>query len=200
MSATRIFDGLAALLGLLVLLPFLAVLAVLVKLQDGGPVFYRQERVGRGGRPFRIWKFRTMVVDADRVGKPLTVGADPRVTRIGAFLRRWKLDELPQLLNVVLGEMGLVGPRPEVPKYVAHYTEAQRAVLALRPGVTDLASIAYRNESELLAGLEDPEGHYLQVILPDKIRINLDYAAKASLGRNLKVILATLGLMDPARV
>lgn len=200
MSATRIFDGLAALLGLLVLLPFLAVLALLVKLQDGGPVFYRQERVGRGGRPFRIWKFRTMVVDADRVGKPLTVGADPRVTRIGAFLRRWKLDELPQLLNVLVGEMGLVGPRPEVPKYVAHYTEAQRAVLALRPGVTDLASIAYRNESELLAGLEDPEGHYLQVILPDKIRINLDYAAKASLGRNLKVILATLGLMDPTRV
>lgn len=200
MSLTRIFDLLAALLGLLVLLPFLALVAVLVKLQDGGPVFYRQERVGRGGRPFRIWKFRTMVVDADRVGKPLTVGADPRVTRVGAFLRRWKLDELPQLLNVVAGEMGLVGPRPEVPKYVAHYTEAQRAVLALRPGVTDLASIAYRNESELLAGLEDPEGHYLQVILPDKIRINLDYAAKASLGRNLKVILATLGFLDPARV
>lgn len=200
MSLTRTFDLLAALLGLLVLLPFLALVALLVKLQDGGPVFYRQERVGRGGRPFRIWKFRTMVVDADRVGKPLTVGADPRVTRIGAFLRRWKLDELPQLLNVVAGEMGLVGPRPEVPKYVAHYTEAQRAVLALRPGVTDLASIAYRNESELLAGLEDPEGHYLQVILPDKIRINLDYAAKASLGRNLKVILATLGLLDPARV
>lgn len=200
MSLTRTFDLLAALLGLLVLLPFLALVALLVKLQDGGPVFYRQERVGREGRPFRIWKFRTMVVDADRVGKPLTVGADPRVTRIGAFLRRWKLDELPQLLNVVAGEMGLVGPRPEVPKYVAHYTEAQRAVLALRPGVTDLASIAYRNESELLAGLEDPEGHYLQVILPDKIRINLDYAAKASLGRNLKVILATLGLLDPARV
>ncbi|HEU4950851.1 MAG TPA: sugar transferase [Holophagaceae bacterium] len=200
MSATRIFDGLAALLGLLILLPFFAIIALLVKLQDRGPVFYRQERVGRGGRPFRIWKFRTMVVDADRAGKPLTVGADPRVTRIGAFLRRWKLDELPQLLNVVAGEMGLVGPRPEVPKYVAHYTEEQRAVLALRPGVTDLASIAYRNESELLAGLEDPEAHYLQVILPDKIRINLDYSARASLGRNLKVILATLGLMDPARV
>lgn len=200
MSLTRTFDLLAALLGLLVLLPFLALVAVLVKLQDGGPVFYRQERVGRGGRPFRIWKFRTMVVDADRVGKPLTVGADPRVTRVGAVLRRWKLDELPQLLNVVGGEMGLVGPRPEVPKYVAHYTEAQRAVLALRPGVTDLASIAYRNESELLAGLEDPEAHYLQVILPDKIRINLDYAARASLGRNLKVILATLGLLDPGRV
>ncbi len=200
MSATRVFDFLSALLGLLVLLPFLAIIALLVKLQDGGPVFYRQERVGRQGRPFRIWKFRPMVVDADRVGKPLTVGADPRVTRIGAVLRRWKLDELPQLLNVVAGEMGLVGPRPEVPKYVARYTEAQRRVLELRPGVTDLASIAYRNESELLAGLEDPEGHYIGTILPDKIRINLDYAAKAGLWRNLKVILATLGLLSPSRV
>ncbi|WP_243295381.1 sugar transferase [Geothrix mesophila] len=197
---TRLFDFLGAILGLVLLSPGLVLLAVLIRLVDGGPVFYRQVRVGRGGRPFRIWKFRTMVVDADRIGRPLTVSGDPRVTRTGAWLRRWKLDELPQLINVVTGEMGFVGPRPEVPRFVALYTEAQRRVLDLRPGITDLASIAYRNESDLLEGHEDPESHYIGTILPDKIRINLDYAAKAGLWRNLKVILATLGLLAPERV
>lgn len=197
---TRLFDFLGAILGLVLLFPGLVLLAVLIRLVDGGPVFYRQVRVGRGGRPFRIWKFRTMVVDADRIGRPLTVSGDPRVTRTGAWLRRWKLDELPQLINVVTGEMGFVGPRPEVPRFVALYTEAQRRVLDLRPGITDLASIAYRNESDLLEGHEDPESHYIGTILPDKIRINLDYAAKAGVWRNLKVILATLGLLAPERV
>jgi len=197
---TRPFDLLAATLGLLLLAPALLLIAAVIRLADGSPVFYRQERVGRHGRPFRIWKFRTMVVDADRAGKPLTVGGDPRVTRTGAWLRRWKLDELPQLMNVVAGDMGLVGPRPEVPRYVALYTEAQRQVLALRPGITDLASIAYRNESDLLQGQADPEAYYIGIILPDKIRINLDYAARAGLWRNLKVILATLGFLAPGRV
>ncbi|HJV38510.1 MAG TPA: sugar transferase [Geothrix sp.] len=197
---TRLFDFLGAILGLVLLSPGLVLLAVLIRLVDGGPVFYRQVRVGRGGRPFRIWKFRTMVVDADRIGRPLTVSGDPRVTRTGAWLRRWKIDELPQLINVVTGEMGFVGPRPEVPRFVALYTETQRRVLDLRPGITDLASIAYRNESDLLEGHEDPESHYIGTILPDKIRINLDYAAKAGVWRNLKVILATLGLLAPERV
>ncbi len=141
-----------------------------------------------------------MVVDADRLGRPLTVGGDPRVTPMGAWLRRWKLDELPQLINVVAGDMGFVGPRPEVRRYVDLYTEAQRRVLTLRPGITDLASIAYRNESDLLRDQPDPEAYYIGMVLPDKIRINLDYAAKASLWRNLKVILATLGLLPPSRV
>jgi lipopolysaccharide/colanic/teichoic acid biosynthesis glycosyltransferase len=197
---TRLFDLLGAALGLLLLAPLLLLIAAAIRLADGAPVFYRQVRVGRNGRPFRIWKFRTMVVDADRVGRPLTVGGDPRVTRTGAWLRRWKLDELPQLLNVVTGDMGFVGPRPEVPRYVALYTESQRRVLDLRPGITDLASIAYRNESDLLEGRGDPEGYYIGTILPDKIRINLDYAARAGLWRNIKVILATLGLLAPERV
>jgi lipopolysaccharide/colanic/teichoic acid biosynthesis glycosyltransferase len=141
-----------------------------------------------------------MVVDADRIGRALTVSGDPRVTQTGAWLRRWKLDELPQLINVLTGEMGFVGPRPELPRYVALYTESQRRVLDLRPGITDLASIAYRHESDLLEGHDDPEAYYTGTILPDKIRINLDYAARAGIWRNVKVILATLGLLAPGRV
>ena len=197
---TRIFDFIVAVVGLLLLLPGLLLVAALIRIVDGAPVFYRQVRVGRGGRPFRIWKFRTMGVDSERTGRAITVGRDPRITRTGVWLRRWKLDELPQLINVVAGEMGFVGPRPELPRFVDLYTEAQRRVLDLRPGITDPASIAYRSESDLLAGREDPEGYYIGTILPDKIRISLEYGAKASLWRNVKVILATLGLLPPARV
>ena len=196
----RAFDLLGAALGLALLLPVFLVIACLIKLSDRGPVFYRQLRVGRGGRPFRIWKFRTMIQDADRVGSSLTVGADPRITRPGAWLRRWKLDELPQLINVATGEMGFVGPRPEVPRFVELYTPEQRKVLGLRPGITDLASIAYRDENDLLKSFDDPEAHYIAVILPEKIRMNLAYAAEATLWRDFKVILATLGLLDPKRV
>lgn len=198
--AKRAFDLFWSLLGLALLAPALALVAILVKAEDGGPVFFRQARVGQGGRPFRIWKFRTMVVDAERKGRAITVGADPRITRIGRFLRAAKLDELPQLLNVVAGEMSLVGPRPEVPRYVELYTGSQRAILDLRPGITDLASIKYRHESELLAGAEDPDGTYIQAILPDKIRINLAYAARAGVGSDFLVILATLGLFPAARI
>ena len=197
---TRTFDLLAAILGLLVLLPFLLLIALVIKLEGRGPVFFRQVRVGKAGQLFRIWKFRTMVVDAESMGHQITVGADRRITRTGAWLRSWKLDELPQLINVLVGEMGFVGPRPEVPRYVALYTEAQRQVLDLRPGITDLASITYRNESELLKTSADPEAFYIQHVLPDKIRINLDYAARATISRNLKVILATLGLLSPRKV
>jgi lipopolysaccharide/colanic/teichoic acid biosynthesis glycosyltransferase len=197
---TRAFDLLAAILGVLVLLPFLLVIALFIKLEGRGPVFFRQVRVGRGGRSFRIWKFRTMVVDAERQGGQLTVGEDRRITRTGAWLRQWKLDELPQLINVLVGEMAFVGPRPEVPRYVALYTEEQRKVLDLRPGITDLASIAYRNESDLLKNNEDPEAFYIQHVLPDKIKINLNYATKSNPWRNIKVILATLGILSPQKV
>lgn len=196
----RTFDFLGAALGLILLLPLLAILAALIRFTSGSPVFYRQVRVGQGGRPFRIWKFRTMVVDADRGGCAITVDKDPRVTRVGHWLRQWKLDELPQLVNVLTGEMGFVGPRPELPRFVDLYTESQRRILELRPGITDPASLAYRHESDLLDGREDPEIYYLGTILPDKIRISLDYAATAGFWRNLKVILATLGLLAPERV
>src|SRR2546427_3852520 len=178
--------------GLVVLAPLLAVVAVLVKTEDGGSVFFRQERVGYRGRTFRIWKFRTMVPDAGAQGLPLTVGGDSRVTRIGAWLRRLKLDELPQLFNVLVGDMTLVGPRPEVPRYVGSYTAEQRRVLELVPGVTDEASIRYVEESTLLAWAVDPERAYVNEIVPDKIRLNLAYAMRATVWTDLCVILATL--------
>jgi lipopolysaccharide/colanic/teichoic acid biosynthesis glycosyltransferase len=198
--AKRAFDLFWSLLGLALLAPVLALVALAVKVEDGGPVFFRQVRIGRGGLPFRIWKFRTMVVDAERQGRSITVGRDPRITRVGAWLRDTKLDEIPQLLNVVTGEMSLVGPRPEVPRYVELYTEPQRAILALRPGITDLASIKYRNESELLAQAADPDETYVRVILPDKVAINLSYAARAGVGADFLVILSTLGLFPVARI
>jgi lipopolysaccharide/colanic/teichoic acid biosynthesis glycosyltransferase len=198
--AKRAFDLFWALLGLAILSPLLLLVAALVKSEDGGPVFFRQVRIGRGGRPFRIWKFRTMVVGAERKGRAITVGADPRITGIGRFLRASKVDELPQLLNVVAGEMSLVGPRPEVPRYVELYSESQRAILALRPGITDLASIKYRNEGELLAAADDPDETYIRAVLPDKIRINLSYASRAGVGSDFLVILATLGLFPAGRI
>lgn len=193
----RLFDLLSAAFGLAFLSPLFLLVALAIKLDDRGPVFYRQERIGRWGRAFFILKFRTMSTGADRSGPLLTVGGDARVTRVGRRLRRWKLDELPQLVNVLRGEMGLVGPRPEVPRYVALYTEEQARVLSLRPGVTDPASIAYRNENEILSAVGSPEAFYIENILPNKVRINLEYAAGATLGSNLQVILATLGLAEP---
>lgn len=191
--AKRAFDRVSAGLGILLLAPLLGLIAVVIKLEDGGPVFFRQERVGYRGRPFRMWKFRTMVPDAESRGLPLTVGRDPRVTRIGGWLRRLKLDELPQLFNVWAGEMSLVGPRPEVPRYVALYGPEERRVLELVPGITDEASIRYAEESELLATVPDPERLYVDEIVPEKIRLNLEYAARATVWTDLRVILATLG-------
>lgn len=198
--AKRTFDLFWSILGLVVLAPLLALVAVVIKIEDGGPAFFRQVRVGRDGRAFRIWKFRTMVVDAERLGRAITVGQDPRITRFGGFLRATKIDELPQLLNVLVGEMSLVGPRPEVTRYVDLYSDAQRAILSLRPGITDLASIKYRHESDLLAQASNPDDVYVHVLLPDKIRINLDYAAQATLWNDFLVILATLGLFPSDRL
>lgn len=195
--AKRLFDLFWTVLGLAVLWPLFLLLALVIKLDDGGPVFFRQERVGRRGRRFRMMKFRTMVVDAERRGQLLTVGRDPRTTRVGCWTRRLKLDELPQLFNVLAGDMSLIGPRPEVPRYVALYTPDQQRVLQLTPGITDRASIRYRNESELLAQAADPERFYIDHIMPEKIRLNLEYAAQATLWTDLLVILNTLRCIVP---
>jgi lipopolysaccharide/colanic/teichoic acid biosynthesis glycosyltransferase len=189
--AKRTLDLVGAGAGVVLLSPIFLVVALLVKAQDGGPVFFRQERIGYRGRPFRMWKFRTMAPGAELRGLPLTVGKDARVTGVGAWLRRLKLDELPQLFNVLVGDMTLVGPRPEVPRYVESYGSEQRQVLELRPGITDEASIRYFDESEMLAGAADPEQIYVEKIVPEKIRLNLAYAAHATVWTDLGVILAT---------
>ena len=188
--AKRLFDLLGATLALLLLSPLLLAAALAIKLDSRGPVFYRQQRVGRHGVPFAIHKFRTMAHGA--AGLPLTVGDDPRITRVGAFLRRTRIDELPQFIDVLLGRMSLVGPRPEVPRYVAHYPPALRErVLAVRPGITDPASLAYLDEASLLAQAADPEREYIEVILPAKLQHALAYAERASLGTDIGVLLRT---------
>ena len=191
----RIFDFFSALFGLAFLLPFFIVIAIAIKLDSKGPVFYRQIRVGKGGKDFRIWKFRSMVVDADKSGQLITVGGDKRITRVGAVLRKTKIDELPQLINVLVGEMSLVGPRPEVRKYVDCYTKEQSKVLELVPGITDEASIRFRNENELLAteyANYPVDEAYRRFILPEKIRLNLEYAAHRTLWTDFCVILRTV--------
>ena len=195
----RLFDLFWASVGLLFLWPVFLLVAVLIKLEDRGPVFFRQQRIGQGGRLFRMWKFRTMIVDAEQLGRSITVGQDPRITEVGRWLRRFKLDELPQLLNVWIGNMSLVGPRPEVAKYVDLYSQEQRRVLELKPGITDLASVKYRRESELLAESHDPDQTYVQEIMPEKIRINLEYAAKATVWGDFRVVMLTLGLWPDRR-
>ena len=177
---------------LLVIWPVLLLIALAIKIDDPGPVFYRQVRVGRGGKTFRIFKFRTMVVDADKKGLQITVGRDNRITRMGALLRKTKLDELAQLINVFVGEMSFVGPRPEVPRYVDMYTPYQQQVLLVRPGITDYASIAYRNENDLLEGAEDPERMYIDVIMPDKIELNMKYLREISPLADIRLILSTI--------
>jgi lipopolysaccharide/colanic/teichoic acid biosynthesis glycosyltransferase len=192
-AGKRLLDlGLAS-LGLVLLTPVLLGLAAAIRLDSAGPAFFRQVRVGRQGKPFRLWKLRTMVANAEALGGPLTIGRDPRITRVGRWLRQTKLDELPQLLNVVRGEMSLVGPRPEVPELVRLYEAWQRPVLDLMPGITDPASLTYADESGLLAASADPTAAYLQEVMPTKVRLNLDYAATASLGTDLEVIRRTLG-------
>lgn len=191
----RVFDLLLAATGLLVVAPLLLAVAACIWLTDGAPVFYRQLRVGKNGRPFRIWKFRTMVRNADQLGSELTVGRDPRITRIGSWLRKTKLDELPQLWNVMVGEMSMVGPRPEVPYYVDQYTDQQRGVLELRPGITDPASVRFFDESAILGTAESSEEMYVRVIMPEKIRLNLEYARRSSLRTDLGIILSTLKRM-----
>ena len=192
----RLFDLLGASLALLLLLPLLLLLALAIKLDSPGPVFFRQERVGRHGRLFRIHKLRTMAVDAPARGLALTVGADPRITRVGARLRGLRLDELPQFIDVLAGDMSLVGPRPEVPRDVAHYPpDLRERVLSVRPGITDPASLLFMHESELLAAAADPEREYIEVILPKKLQCAADYAQHATLWTDLRLLARTLRVL-----
>ncbi len=189
----RLFDVTLASLGLLLLSPLLLLLAVWVKLDSPGPVFFRQDRVGRFGVPFRIHKFRTMAHDPAQRGPQITVGSDPRITRVGRWLRDHKLDELPQLFDVLQGSMSLVGPRPEVPRYVAMYPAALRdKVLSVRPGITDLASIEFRDENALLSKAADPEAEYIEVVLPAKLRYAAEYVDHATLATDLRLMGLTL--------
>ena len=187
----RSCDVLVSSLGLLFLSPFLGVIAVLIKLDSRGPVFFRQERIGQGLRRFSIYKFRTMVVEAPQKGGPLTAHGDPRITRPGRILRKSKIDELPQLINVLRGEMTLVGPRPEVQQYVNLFRHDYEEILRVRPGITDLASLKYRDESLLLA-VADPEQEYIESILPDKIALAKEYVRHSSFFFDLSLIVKTV--------
>lgn len=188
----RIFDIFFAAAGLIILSPVFIITAVIIKLDSKGPVIYKQSRVGKGNRDFQLYKFRSMKPDSDVSGLLTVGGRDPRITTSGYYLRKFKLDELPQLINVLKGEMSFVGPRPEVRKYVDIYTEDQKKVLSVSPGITDVASIKYRNENELLEKADDPERFYVENIMPDKISLNLEYIDQRSLFKDLKVILKTL--------
>lgn len=193
MAAKRLFDMFFSSLGLVALSPLFLIVALWIKLDSPGPVFFRQVRVGRYEKPFRIYKFRTMVDGAEKMGNQITVESDKRVTKTGAFLRKTKIDELPQLINVVKGEMSLVGPRPEVPKYVALYPEeVKRVIFALRPGITDYAAIEFREESLLLQETENPEKKYVEEILPRKIELYEKYARQRTLLVDFMLILKTI--------
>ena len=185
----RLLDVIGPLVALIVLTPLFALAALLILLSDGRPLLFRQQRVGRNGQAFLILKFRTMPVGSG--GPPITTSSDGRVTKTGAWLRTLKIDELPQLVNVLRGEMSLIGPRPEVPEYVEFDDHRWRTVLAVRPGITDLASLAFRNEEEILGPAPDPEAYYRSVILPEKLRLNLLYQQSRTLVRDLKLLWMT---------
>ena len=186
------FDFILSLVGLVVLAPIFIVLAIWIKIDSKGPVFYKQVRVGQNGIDFGLFKFRSMVVDADKKGLITVGGRDPRITRSGYFIRKYKLDELPQLINVLVGDMSLVGPRPEVRKYVDLYTDEQQKVLSVKPGITDYASIEYVDENEILGKSSDPEKVYIEEIMPEKIKYNMKYINNKSLFEYFKIILLTV--------
>ena len=187
----RIFDIFSSLFGLILLSPFMLIIAILIKFDSKGPVFFKQVRVTKNGREFKIFKYRTMRVGSDKFSQ-ITIGKDSRITKVGDFLRKYKLDEIPQLINVLLGDMSLVGPRPEVPKYVALYTEEQREILKVRAGITDYASIEFSNENDILANEADPEKVYVEKIMPQKIKLNKKYLSEISVMTDIKIILLTI--------
>jgi len=187
----RAFDIFFSVSGLIILSPVLIIISAVIKSDSKGPVIFRQSRVGKDNRDFMLFKFRTMRMDSDKQGLLTVGGKDPRITNAGYFLRKYKLDELPQLLNVLAGDMSFVGPRPEVRKYVELYSAIQKKVLEVKPGSTDIASIRYRNESDLLKEANDPEEFYIKQIIPDKIKLNLEYINDNSLFKDIKVILNT---------
>ncbi|MCG6837377.1 sugar transferase (plasmid) [Fusobacterium vincentii] len=187
----RIFDIILSLFGLIILLPFMLIIAIFIKLDSKGTVFFKQVRVTKNGREFKIFKYRTMRVGSDKYSQ-ITVGKDDRITKIGSFLRKYKLDEIPQLINVLIGDMSLVGPRPEVPKYVALYTDEQKEILKVRAGITDYASIEFSNENDLLALEEDPEKAYIEKVMPKKIELNKKYLSEISILTDIRIILLTI--------
>ena len=187
----RIFDITLSLFGLIILLPFMLIIAILIKIDSKGPVFFKQIRVTKNGKEFKIFKYRTMRVGSDKYSQ-ITVGKDGRITKLGSFLRKYKLDEIPQLINVLIGDMSLVGPRPEVPKYVALYTDEQKEILKVRAGITDYASIEFSNENDLLASEEDPEKAYIKKVMPKKIELNKKYISEISMLTDIKIILLTI--------
>lgn len=190
----RIFDFTTSLIGLIIISPILLFIALFISLESKGGVFYKQKRVGKGNKDFYVYKFRSMIVDADKKGL-LSIGKngkDPRVTKVGYIIRKYKLDELPQLLNVLKGDMSLVGPRPEVRKYVELYTEEQKQVFKVRPGITDIASIKFRNENDLLSQSPNPEEYYIKEIMPQKLSLNLEYIKTRTFIGDIKLIFKTI--------
>jgi len=191
----RIFDLLFSILGLIIISPFLLLIATFIKLESKGPVFYFQTRVGKNNKDFKIYKFRTMYVGSDIKGL-LTIGdKDPRVTRVGYFLRKYKLDEFPQLINVLIGNMSFVGPRPEVRKYVNYYSEDDLIIISIKPGITDYASIYFRDEAEILKSTNEPEKLYIENILPEKIKLNKEYLKNIGLISDIKIIFKTINII-----
>jgi lipopolysaccharide/colanic/teichoic acid biosynthesis glycosyltransferase len=188
----RIFDVAASIIGLIVLLPLFIIIAILIKLNDKGPIFYKQKRIGQNFKPFKLLKFRTMIVNADKIGPAVTKDGDPRITKIGKFLRKTKLDELPQLWNVIRGDMSIVGPRPEVEKYIQYYEDDYKEILKVKPGITDYATIKFRNEEEILSKYDDTESAYIKYVLPEKIKLYKTYIKEISFLTDLKIIFWTL--------
>ena len=195
----RLMDVVFSLVGLLVLSPLMLLIAVLMKQSSPGPVLYAGTRIGRFGKPFRLFKFRTMVVNADKIGGPSTADDDPRVTGVGRVLRRYKLDEIPQLINVLKGEMSFVGPRPEVASEVEMYSPEQRRLLEVLPGITDWASMRFHNEGEILKGSVDPHETYREKIRPEKIRLGLEYVQRRSFWVDMQILTGTVGLLVKTR-
>ena len=192
----RLFDFIASFFGLILLAPIFVLIALWIKIDSRGPIFFRQERVGLQDSLFRIHKFRTMILDAEKKGKQITVGADSRITTVGVFLRKYKLDELPQLIDVLVGDMSLVGPRPEVPKYIDCYSDDEKHdVLSVKPGITDNASIEFRDENELLASSDDPEATYINEVLPKKIALYRKYVRERSFFGDVAIIFKTIFLI-----
>lgn len=188
----RTFDFIVSLIGIIILSPIFIIVSIAIKLDSKGSILFLQKRVGRFGKEFSIYKFRTMVVDAEKLGKQITVGKDNRITKVGAFLRKFKIDELPQLFNVLKGDMSLVGPRPEVPKYVALYNEEQKKVLEVRPGITDIASLRYKDENDILGKVDNPEEYYINVIMKDKLSLNLEYIERGNIFFDIYLIIKTI--------
>jgi lipopolysaccharide/colanic/teichoic acid biosynthesis glycosyltransferase len=195
----RVFDFVVSLLGIILLCPLFLLIALIIKMDSNGPVLFKQIRIGKDEEKFKIFKFRTMIVDAEKKGMQITVGKDSRITKIGQLLRKTKVDELPQLINVLIGDMSFVGPRPEVPKYVDMYDMQQRKILKVRPGITDLASIEYRDENTLLAKSNNPEKIYIEEIMPRKINLNTEYIKRMSVWYDVKLITKTILLIHKKR-